>query len=206
MEKDDLVDLMREFGDSPLSVLEVEDGDVRVRMEKPSADEHDSDQRFYAPMPPAPMGPPPMGGQPPHGPAGAQGPCGAPDAAPDQMPPQPPAPAASGWTAPAAAPAADQGQPEAPEASGEAVPDDDSMVEVTAPLVGVFYTSPTPGDPPYVRLGDHVEKGDVVCLVEAMKMINEIKAPAAGTVRKVLHEAGDAVGYDDVLMLIETDD
>lgn len=74
--------------------------------------------------------------------------------------------------------------------------------KVTAPLVGVFYTAPAPGDPSFVKEGDRVKEGDTLCLIEAMKMMNKIVAPTAGTVRKVCVKDQDVVGFGDVLFII----
>ncbi len=62
-------------------------------------------------------------------------------------------------------------------------------------MVGTFYTSPSPGDPPFVKVGDKVEAGDVVCIVEAMKVMNEVKAGQAGVIKSVLIESGHPVEY-----------
>jgi len=73
---------------------------------------------------------------------------------------------------------------------------------ITAPLVGTFYRRPAPTEPPYVEVGDRVEKGDTVCLIEAMKVMNEIKAEHAGVVEKILVEDGKPVEYGQPLMVI----
>ena len=74
--------------------------------------------------------------------------------------------------------------------------------QVTSPLIGIFYSSPSPEAPPYVRSGDKVKKGDVLCLVEAMKMMNEICAECDGTVLDVCAENGAMVEYGQVLFKI----
>ena len=76
-----------------------------------------------------------------------------------------------------------------------------SGVEVKAPLLGVFYGAV--GGKRAVEVGDKVEKGDVLCTIEAMKMMNEVKAPVSGTVKQVLAAEGDLVEFDQVLFVIE---
>ena len=73
---------------------------------------------------------------------------------------------------------------------------------ITSPLVGTFYRRPAPSEPPYVEVGDRVEKGDTVCIIEAMKVMNEIKADHAGIVEKILVEDGKPVEYGQPLMVI----
>lgn len=73
---------------------------------------------------------------------------------------------------------------------------------VKSPLVGVFYAAPAPGAQPFVQLGQQVEKGAVLCIVEAMKNLNEIESDFAGTVSEILVSNGDAVEYGQPLMVI----
>ncbi len=70
---------------------------------------------------------------------------------------------------------------------------------VRSPLVGVFYAAPAPGEAPFVKEGQTVRRGDVICLVEAMKMMNEIKAPSDGIIKKILVENGETVSYNQPL-------
>ncbi len=81
-----------------------------------------------------------------------------------------------------------------------AVPSSDYVI--TSPLVGTFYRRPAPTEKPYVEVGDRIEKGDTVCIVEAMKVMNEIKAERAGIVEKILVEDGKPVEYGQPLMVI----
>lgn len=79
--------------------------------------------------------------------------------------------------------------------SVSAVPEEQEKGEVvTAPLVGVFYAAPAPEEPPYVTAGAQVKKGDTLCLIEAMKMMSEVPAPADCVVEEVLARDGEAVG------------
>jgi len=74
---------------------------------------------------------------------------------------------------------------------------------ITSPMVGTFYRAPSPDAQPYVDAGTVVEKDDVVCIIEAMKMMNEIRAEMRGRVRKILVENGQPVEYDQPLFLLE---
>lgn len=74
---------------------------------------------------------------------------------------------------------------------------------VTSPLVGTFYRTPAPDAPPFVEVGSKVEKGQVLCIVEAMKIMNEIESDVSGIVRKILVENGQPVEYGEPLFLIE---
>jgi acetyl-CoA carboxylase biotin carboxyl carrier protein len=90
------------------------------------------------------------------------------------------------------------------EASPVAVPaPPPGMVTVTSPIVGTFYRSPSPDADPYVEEGDHVKKGQVLCIVEAMKLMNEIEAEMDGRVVKILAESAKPVEYGQPLFLID---
>ena len=75
--------------------------------------------------------------------------------------------------------------------------------EITSPIVGTFYRKPSSDDEPYVKVGQYVEKGQVVCIIEAMKIFNEIKSPFSGTIVKVEVEEGQAIEYGQTLFLID---
>ena len=97
----------------------------------------------------------------------------------------------------------------APEARDVAVPsqpedeDNHRLVTVTAPLVGTFYNSPSPDTPVFVEVGDRVKKGQVICIVEAMKLMNEIECEVDGKVVKCLVENAQPVEYGEPLFLVE---
>lgn len=74
---------------------------------------------------------------------------------------------------------------------------------VKAPLVGTFYCAPSPEETPFVTVGQSVKKGDVVAIIEAMKLMNEITAPADGVVKSIFAENGNMVEYGEVLMVLE---
>jgi acetyl-CoA carboxylase biotin carboxyl carrier protein len=108
------------------------------------------------------------------------------------------APAAPAVSAvPSAAPA-----PAAP-ASASAPEEDDGLVEVTSPIVGTFYRSPSPEADPFVKVGDEVEPDTVVCIVEAMKVMNEIQAEVRGVVKKILVDNATPIEYGQPLFKIE---
>jgi len=90
--------------------------------------------------------------------------------------------------------------PSAPAAAAAAV--DDKSHAVTSPFVGTFYRKPNPDSQVYVSLGDKVEKGQVLCIVEAMKLMNEIEADVAGTITAILVEDGVSVEYGQPLFKI----
>ncbi len=78
-----------------------------------------------------------------------------------------------------------------------------NLLEIRSPIVGTFYRSPSPDKPPYVKVGDSVATGDVVCIVEAMKLFNEIESEVSGKIVKVLIEEAKPVEYDQVLYLVD---
>ena len=75
-------------------------------------------------------------------------------------------------------------------------------IYVTSPMVGTYYSSPSPEDPSFVRVGDKIEKNSVVCIIEAMKVMNEVKAGVSGTVAEVLIESGHPVEFGTKLFRI----
>ena len=104
----------------------------------------------------------------------------------------------AGATAPAAAPAAIS---ETVAANG--APASANVKRVTAPVVGVYYGAPSPGADPFVTVGDRVVPGQVLCILEAMKMMNEITSEYAGVISRVLPENGQLVSLGDDLFWIE---
>ena len=105
-----------------------------------------------------------------------------PPPAPPVMPAMPPMAMAA---APAAAPAADTGK------------------SIKSPIVGTFYSAPSPTKPPFVKVGDKVSEGDTVCIVESMKVMNEIQADISGTVKSIAVKDGEAVEFGQPLIIIE---
>jgi acetyl-CoA carboxylase biotin carboxyl carrier protein len=107
--------------------------------------------------------------------------------------------------APAPAPALPAAAPAAPPAEAEPVIDDPSRHPgaVTSPMVGTVYLQAEPGAPPFVSVGSQVREGQTLLIIEAMKTMNQIPAPRAGTVRRILVADGTAVEYGAPLMIIE---
>jgi len=93
--------------------------------------------------------------------------------------------------------------PAAAPAVPEAAPPESKLVEIKAPIVGTFYRAPAPDAEPFVSVGDTVNKETVVCIVEAMKVMNEIKAETNGVIRKILVENATPVQFGQVLFLVE---
>ena len=106
------------------------------------------------------------------------------------------APAAAAPVVTAAAPTSvpTEAAPAATEASGH---------RVTSPMVGTFYRSPNPGSDPFVELGTSVKVGDRLCIIEAMKILNEIEADRAGVIKAILAQDGEAVEYGQAIFVIE---
>jgi acetyl-CoA carboxylase biotin carboxyl carrier protein len=77
--------------------------------------------------------------------------------------------------------------------------------DVRSPIVGTFYLSPSPTNPPFVNVGDHVASGETLCIVEAMKVMNEIDAEFSGTIKEILVEDGMPVEAEGVLFLVDPD-
>lgn len=80
--------------------------------------------------------------------------------------------------------------------------DDLNIYEMKAPLVGTFYSSPKPSDPPFVNVGDKVVKGQVICIIEAMKIFNDIESDITGTVHEICVENGNPVEFDQLIIKI----
>ena len=104
------------------------------------------------------------------------------------LPSYPTLPAQETTSAPAAAPAEDAG-----------------LAEIRSPMVGTFYRAPSPESPPYVEVGARVEKGQVVCIVEAMKLMNEIEAEVSGTIVRAVADNAQPVEFNQPLFLVRPD-
>lgn len=117
------------------------------------------------------------------------------EAAPVAIAPAPTVTApASPPTAPAAAPA-----PASPPPSV-----DTNVTEITSPMVGTFYRAPAPDEPPFVEVGDRVQNGQTVCIIEAMKLMNELEAEVSGEIVEILVENAQPVEFGQPLMRVRT--
>ncbi len=90
-----------------------------------------------------------------------------------------------------------------PPAPAAVVADTTGLVAIESPMVGTFYRAPAPGAEPYVKEGDIIQKGAVVCIVEAMKLMNEIESEVSGRIAKVVAENGKPVEFGQPLFLVE---
>ncbi len=112
-----------------------------------------------------------------------------------------PAPVAvAAGAAPQVAPAAELPAPGA--SAAQAKPQDTGLVLVKSPIVGTFYESPSPGSPPFVRVGERVQPGKVLCIIESMKLMNEIEAETAGVIESKLVMNGQPVEYGEALFAV----
>jgi acetyl-CoA carboxylase biotin carboxyl carrier protein len=106
--------------------------------------------------------------------------------------------------APPPPPATQEAEPAKPDAPAQEGKEDESNYqEVRSPIVGTFYRSSSPEKPPYIKVGDTIDVGQVVCIVEAMKLFNEIESEIGGKVVKVMVEDAQPVEYDQVLFLVD---
>jgi len=109
-----------------------------------------------------------------------------------------PSPSPTHLPAPAAVPAASSPPPVAATAAT-----DEGLIPIKSPTVGTFYIAQSPGDPPFVKVGDTISAETTVCIVEAMKLFNKIPAKVSGTIAKILISDGDAVEYGQTMFLVK---
>lgn len=167
-------ELLKIVADSGVAEVEIEEDDFKLVVRKNAA------SVTMQPMFPSYGMPYPMGGIVP----------------PGQVPPS--------GSSMADAPVHPTPEPRAQEAGGdpsERPPENEFVVK--APIVGTFYRKPAPDDDPFVQVGDEVSQGDVVCVIEAMKLMNEIECEVQGRVKKILVEDAQPVEYDQPLFVIE---
>ena len=94
-------------------------------------------------------------------------------------------------------------QPPVVDSKPEDSEDNSNYVTVKSPIIGTFYRKPSPDDPPFIKVGDQVKKGDVLCIIEAMKVMNEIQADFAGEIAEILVEDSSSVEYGQPLLKIK---
>ena len=116
--------------------------------------------------------------------------------APVAVPPAVPGSILAPPAAPAAAASASSPPPAPPAARSD-------LQEITAPMVGTFYRAPAPGDPPFVEIGNRINAGQAVCILEAMKLMNELESEVSGELVEILVENGTPVEFGQVLMRIK---
>ena len=97
-------------------------------------------------------------------------------------------------------------KPEAAESKPAAKSDsDENLTKVTAQMVGTYYSSPNPEAAPYIKVGDRIKKGQVICIIEAMKLFNEIESEVNGVVERILVENSDPVEFGQTLFLVKSE-
>ncbi len=90
-----------------------------------------------------------------------------------------------------------------PEPSASPPIDQKKLLDITSPMVGTFYRAPTPDDPPFVDIGDRIATGQTVCILEAMKLMNELEAEVSGQIVEILVQNGEPVEFGQVLMRVD---
>ena len=90
----------------------------------------------------------------------------------------------------------------APETPSTPTVDDKKWVDITSPMVGTFYAAPAPDEDPFVSVGDRINKGDTVCIIEAMKLMNEIEGEVSGQIMEISAQNGEPVEFGQVLMRV----
>jgi acetyl-CoA carboxylase biotin carboxyl carrier protein len=195
MKINEIQDLIKLVSRSNVNEVEIEQNDTKItirsdgaskRKKKGQKDEEEEEQKNpWANMPFPMMFPMPqqMG------------------AAPQQMPPQQQAPQEA--PQPQQAPQAGGDTQQKEDKGDEAGSDDSNYVTVRSPMIGTFYRSPSPDKDPFVNVGDSVKEGDVLCVIEAMKLFNEIEAEQGGKIVKVLVDDASPVEYDQPLFLLD---
>ncbi|ANT64073.1 MULTISPECIES: acetyl-CoA carboxylase biotin carboxyl carrier protein [Prosthecochloris] len=91
----------------------------------------------------------------------------------------------------------------APQATEKPSAAQEGLVEIKSPIVGTFYSAPSPESAPFVKINDTIQQGTVLCIVEAMKLMNEIEAEVSGTIVEILVDNGQPVEYDQPLFLVK---
>ncbi|WP_103027426.1 acetyl-CoA carboxylase biotin carboxyl carrier protein [Salinibacter altiplanensis] len=202
MELSKIQELLRLVAESGVSEVEIEEDDFKltIRQDSPQVLMQPAAQPAQLQYGPPQQAPP------------QQVP---PQQAPPQQAARPPQQQPSNAPASSAAPSGTQAAPEPTEEGTSAVPTENGTAEaeetegaaeehvVKAPIVGTFYRAPSPDDDPFIEVGDEVQEGDVLCIIEAMKLMNEIECETAGTVQEILVEDAEPVEFDQPLFVLE---
>jgi acetyl-CoA carboxylase biotin carboxyl carrier protein len=184
-------ELLRMVADSGVSEVEVEEDDFKITIRQNAPQVIMQPAYASGPAYPAPAyGMPPQGGA-----------YGAPQGG-AQMQQGPPASAPQAQPSTASAANAQATSDTAGDASA-ADADTTAGYTVKAPIVGTFYRAPSPDADPFVAVGDRVQEGDVLCIIEAMKLMNEIECETSGTIREILVENAEPVEFDQPLFIID---
>ena len=208
MELSKIQELLRLVAESGVSEVEIEEDDFKLTIRQNSPQvlmqptAQPAQMQYGAPQPQQPMAPQaqPQGQPAPQAQHSPQ-PSASPQqqAAPSGGNPQPANDASQDGTSTASAPeTAENGTAEAEETEAAA---DEHVVK--APIVGTFYRAPSPDADPFVEEGDSVEEGDVLCIIEAMKLMNEIECETSGTVKEILVEDAEPVEFDQPLFILD---
>ena len=180
MDLKQIQDLIEFVAQSGVSEVKLEKDDIKLTIKTQSEDREERSSQapaFYPQMMPPQM----MAGQP-----------------PVQQAQSPQQPQAHGGTE--AQPAQSSAAPGEP---ADSEPDESQYLRVSSPMIGTFYRSPSPDKDPYVKVGDHVDAGQVVCVVEAMKLFNEIESEVSGKIVKIAVDNAAPVEYDQTLFLVD---
>ena len=113
-----------------------------------------------------------------------------------------PAPAAATNTVPALAPSGIGTPPDVYAAEAETVSSSTALIEVKSPMVGTFFRAPTPEAPPYAEIGSRVKPGDTLCIIEAMKLMNELECEVSGVIEEICVENDEPVEYGQILFRV----
>lgn len=192
MKFNEIQDLIKLVSRSNVNEVEIEQNETKItirsdgaskRKKKGQKEDEENSESSGQQMPPFPMMyPMPQ--------------MGAPQ---QQMPPPQPQPQEAPQQAPAPQPSSGGQDQQEESSSGE----DANHVTVRSPMIGTFYRSPSPDKDPFVNVGDTVKEGDVLCVIEAMKLFNEIEAEQGGKIVKVVADDSSPVEYDQPLFLID---
>jgi len=213
MELSKIQELLRLVAESGVSEVEIEEDDFKLTIRQNSPQvlmqptAQPAQMQYAAPQPQQPMAPqaPPQGQPAPQAQHAPQPSASPPQqAAPSGGNPNPQAAneTSQDGTSAASAPA----QETAENGTAEADEDPEAAADehvVKAPIVGTFYRAPSPDADPFVEVGDSVEEGDVLCIIEAMKLMNEIECETSGTVKEILVEDAEPVEFDQPLFILD---